>query len=359
MSSPPPGVERRHVVSVEDHLYHTAELLQAMARVCPDLLAWTTVCAIDDPGPDTIAAIAGWLGEYTTVQIAARVDPRELPPEHSGRVIPIAMSQLAEPSALAKLLASLLLPGGLLLQDVHLSTLHFIPADRWWESIYLAATVRGIFPKHQPAVRFISNKRGYTATFGRDLMDAGFDPREVMDKAELDAVVVPSIASDVDVRFPLELTSSGRPHGVPVAAHDDSRHEIEKSLDLVEWDVSGRVELGGRLLAGPVTFRTGSHEALTWQRLIDDRITSGTGVPVADVGQRLAEAGAERAEISNLAARHIHALRARLSSSSAIVTANRAYALDPAVTVGRIRRRPPAHLRQPPVSPATKADPPA
>jgi hypothetical protein len=127
----------------------------------------------------------------------------------------------------------------------------------------------------------------------------------------------------------------------------------------VEWDVSGRVELGGRLLAGPVTFRTGSHEAVTWQRLIDDRITSGGGVPVAEVGQRLAEPGAERAEISNLAARHIHALRARLSSSSAIVTANRAYALDPAVTVGRIRRRPPAHLRQPPVSPATKADPPA
>src|SRR4030095_10242769 len=123
------------------------------------------------------------------------------------------------------MLASLLLPGGLLLQDVHLSTLHFIPADRWWESIYLAATVRGIFPKHQPAVRFISNKRGYTATFGRDLMDAGFDPREVMDKAELDTVVVPSIASDLSVRFPLELTSSVRPHPVPVAADNDSRHE--------------------------------------------------------------------------------------------------------------------------------------
>jgi hypothetical protein len=79
---------------------------------------------------------------------------------------------------------------------------------------------------------------------------------------------------------------------------------------------------------------------------------------VAEVGQRLAEAGAERAEISNLAARHIHSLRARLSSSSAIVTANRAYALDSAVTVGRVRRRPASHLRQPPVSAGTKADPP-
>ena len=56
MSSPPPGFERRHVVSVEDHLYHTAEMLEAMARACPALLAWTTVCTIDDPGPDTAAA---------------------------------------------------------------------------------------------------------------------------------------------------------------------------------------------------------------------------------------------------------------------------------------------------------------
>src|SRR5262245_54531831 len=118
MSSPPPGFERRHVVSVEDHLYHTTELPQAMPRVCPDLLASTTVCAIDDPGPDTTAAIAGWLGEYGGVQIVARVDPGELPVEHSGRVFPIGMSHLGESSALAKMLASLLIPGGILVQDV-------------------------------------------------------------------------------------------------------------------------------------------------------------------------------------------------------------------------------------------------
>jgi hypothetical protein len=357
MSSPPPGVERRHVVSVEDHLYHTSELLQAVARACPELLACTTVCAIDDPGPDTASSVAGWLREYDGIQIAARVDPGTLPPEHVGRVFPVSASHLADSSAFARMLASLLLPGGVLVQDVHLSTLHFISADRWWESIYLAATVRGMFPKHPPAVRFVSNKRGYAATFGRDLMDAGFDPREVMDKAELEAVVVPSIVSDLNVRFPLELTSSDRSRPSPVAAHDDSRREIEKALDLVEWDVSGRVELFGRLLGAPVIFRTGSHEAVTWQRLIDDRLANGAGVPVADVGQRLAEEGAERAEVSNLAARHIHALRARLSSSSAIVTANRAYALDPAVTVGRVRRRVASHLRQPPVSAGAKANP--
>jgi len=73
-------------------LYHTTELLQTMARACPDLLAWTTVCAIDDPGPDTASAIAGWLDEYDGIQIAARVAPGELPPEQARRVFPIGAS---------------------------------------------------------------------------------------------------------------------------------------------------------------------------------------------------------------------------------------------------------------------------
>jgi hypothetical protein len=143
----------------------------------------------------------------------------------------------------------------------------------------------------------------------------------------------------------LELVTADVPTPFPVAGDEESRREIEERLDLVDWDVSGRVELGGRLLVAPVTFRAGSNEALTWQQLITDRIGGGSGVPVAAVGQRLAEEGAERAEISNLAARHVHALRARLSNPAAIVTANRAYQLDAPVAVGRVRRRSSIHLR--------------
>jgi hypothetical protein len=238
-----------------------------------------------------------------------------------------------------------------LLQDVHLSTLRFIPADRWWDSIYVAAAVRGLFAEPRPAVRFVSNKRGYTATFGRDLMDAGFDPRDVMDKGELETAIVPSLVRELESRLPLELVDSDAGSVTPVAAHDGSRKEIERRLDLVEWDVSGRVELGGRLLTAPVTFRAGSNEAITWQRLIAERIDDGPGVPVLEVGERLADADAARAELSNLAARHVHALRSRLTNPAAIVTVNHAYRLDAAVTVGRVRRRTGSYLRQPPVSP--------
>lgn len=320
-------------------MYHTTEWLESLARIAPHLLAWTTVCAIDEAGPDTTAAVGRWLGQYGTLQVAARVNPSDLGPDHVRRLMPITGVHVAELSRFAKLLSSLLLPGGVLVQDIHLSTLRFIAPDRWWESIYVAATVRGMFPQRPPAIRFVSNKRGYTATFGRDLMDAGFDPREVMDKTELDTVIVPTVVRDVDERFPLELTSSQRKSPVPIATVDASRQEVADTLDLVESDVDGRSELWGRLIAAPVAFRAGSNEAITWQRLIADRIEKGPGVPVAEVGQRLAEEGAERAEVSNLAARHVHVLRSRLSHPGAIVTANHTYKLQETLTVGRVRRR--------------------
>jgi len=345
MSSPPAVFERRHVVAVEDHLYHTTEMLEAMARTSPAMLAWTTVCAIEEPGNDTTSTVDGWLRRFDRIQIAARVDHRDLTKDHRARLFALEASHLVDVPSFARTVASLLIPGGVLVQDVHLSTLHCIPSDRWWDSIYVAATVRGMFPRRQPAVRFVSNKRGYSATFGRDLMDAGFDPREVMDKVELERVILPSVERDIDERFPLELTASDRAIATPIAADDESRRDLEARLDLVEWDTAGRVELGGRLLDAPVVFRAGSSEGLTWQQLIAERLSGGPGVPVADVGQRLAEPGAERAEISNLAARHVHALRARLSNPGAIVTASHAYRIVPEVTAGRVRRRSSSHLR--------------
>lgn len=322
-------------------MYHTAEMVGSIATTAPELLPCLTACAIDAPGPDTTRAVADLLGRHGSLQIAARVDPASLDSDHRRRLVHIDEAQLADLSIFARTIAALLLPGGVLVQDIHLSTLAFISRDRWWESIYAAATVRGMYADRPPAVRFLSNKRGYTATFGRDLMDAGFDPRDVMDKAELDATVVPAIARDVRDRFPLLLEMPSPPTAAitPIGEDDASHREVDLAFDLVEWNVAGRVELGGRLLNAPVVFRAGSQEGSTWQALIDDRFRAGDGVAVLDVGMRLAAAGAERAEASNLAARHIHALRARLTTPGAIITANHAYRLDERLVVGRVRRR--------------------
>lgn len=326
-----PGFERRPLVFVEDHLYHTADLLAAVAAVRPDLVGCATAVAIDRPGPDTDATIADWRTRYPALQI-------------------VAPDTTTDALSFAKIVARLLRPGGILIQDVQLSTLPFLPADRWWESIYLAATVRGLFAASPPTVRFLSNKRGYSATFGRDLLEGGFDPRDVMDKAALQTAVVPGVIALFNRAFPRTLRARLPPDGPrswPVGDSDTDRNELEETLDLVLWQGSV-FELGGRLVGGSsgrVSFRHGSTEADTWQRLIDDALTDGSGLAVVDVGGRIGPAGAERAELTNLAARHMHTLRGRLRTGDAIATINHAYRLGETMRIGSVT--PSSHLPAP------------
>lgn len=320
---------------VEDHLYHMGELIAAMGEAHPDLASQMTVCAIDRGGPDTDATVTEWLRRSPALQIAAPVGPRD-------RVRPIVPTNLETAPAFATLVAGMLRPGGILVQDIQLSTLPFVPADRWWESIYTAATVRGLFADRAPIVRFLSNKRGYSATFGRDLLGAGFDPRDVVDKSELVTVGVSAIAGLFDRQFPLALdgrTPAGGRRSWRVA--DADRRDVEEAFDLVVWPSSQGAELGGRLVGAPdrrVTIRAGSHEAVTWDALVADRLADGGGVPVLSVGERVGPPNAERAELTNVAARHIHTLRGRLGVGTAIVTANHTYRLGGEVSVATAQR---------------------
>jgi hypothetical protein len=329
------GFARRPLVVAEDHLHHVSELLAVLAGADAGLLAQTTVLCLDRPGPDTTRLAAGWLERHPGLQVAARFDG-DVPELFRPRRAVLDPVVFESANRFAKALAGLLRSGGLLLQDIQLATLTFIPPDRWWESIYLATTVRGMFAENPPTCRFLSNKRGYEATFGRDLLDAGFDPRDVMDKSELREMVVPVVRSYLDRAFPLALQVSGSGE-TWVAKTEEDRHEVESELDLVVWRGSG-VEIGGRLLPR-VSCKAGSQEAATWIELVEDRLRGGEGVPVLDVGRRIAPERAGRAELTNLAARHIHGLRARLWEGGAIVTAHHAYRLGEDVKVGRVISR--------------------
>jgi hypothetical protein len=318
------GFARRPLVVVEDHLHHVSELLEVLSEA---ETRQTTVVCLDRPGPDTTRITASWLERYPGLQVAARTGGSGLDP-----------AVFEEAHRFCKTVAGMLRPGGLLLQDIQLATLGFIPPDRWWESIYLANTVRGMFAGTPPACRFLSNKRGYEATFGRDLLDAGFDPRDVMDKGDLRGMVVPVVRSYLSRAFPLVLQIPGAPDAA-VAKTEEDRREIESQLDLVIWQ-GEPVEIGGRLLDGKrLPFKAGSQEAVTWLELIADRLEGGEGLPVVDVGARIAPEGAGRAEITNLAARHIHGLRSRLKDGGAIVTAHHAYRLAEGVRVGKVATR--------------------
>jgi hypothetical protein len=186
-------------------------------------------------------------------------------------------------------------------------------------------------------VRFLSNKRGYAATFGRELAEAGFDPRDVMDKAALDASVVPTLARSIDAAFPLVLDArlAGSRGRWRAAAHDAERRELAGRLDLLLWSDAGGWELSGRLVArdggrDPAprghALRPG-HEAASWLALVEDALAGGDGLPVVGVGERIGPRGVDRAEATNLAARHVHTLRSRLRDGGAIVTAHHAYRL--------------------------------
>lgn len=317
------GFDCRPIVVVEDHLYHITRLLEALSSLAPALLAQTAVLCLERPGPDTDATVERWRQDHPDLRIAAALSGGEtLDPQ-----------VFTNANAFCRTLAGMLRPGGLLVQDIQLSTLTFLPADRWWESIYLAATVRGMFRTRPPACRFFSNKRGYGATFGRDLVEAGFDPRDVIEKDELTRVVVPALRSHLDRRFPWRL------EGVAMGSTEEDRQEVEDALDLVVWrDADGGISVGGKALIRRVQLKPGSQEGATWERLIEDRLEGGEGVPVTEVGERLAPEGALRAEVTNMAARHLHVLRGRLEDPAAIVTAQHAYRLRDGLRVGRAVR---------------------
>jgi hypothetical protein len=325
--------KRRPIAVVEDHLFHVNELLQALAAEAPELLPHTAVLCLERPGPDTTAAVERWLAAWPGLRIAAAVPIGSQATTLDSQVFTVQ-------TAYCRTLAGMLRPGGLLLQDIQLATLAFVPADRWWESIYLAATVRGMFASRPPVCRFFSNKRGYEATFGRDLAEAGFDPRDVIEKGDLKQVLVPTLRSFLSRRFPWRL-ETGDEKDVAVGASEDDRREVEGALDLVAWIAAdGGLELGGRAVAGErrLRLRPGSPEAETWTGLIADCLASGEGLPVVAVGERLAPPGALRAEATNVAARHLHLLRSRLADGGAIVTARHAYRLREGLRAGMSTR---------------------
>lgn len=311
------GRTRRPIVAIDDHLYHTGELLTALGAMAPDLLSEITVCALDRPGPDTDAAVGEWTARYPQVQVVTLAGPAGLGAAGDDY------------GSCAREIARLVRPGGIVLQDIQLETLAFIPADRWWESIYLGAAIRGFFPERPPVIRFCSNKRGYDATFGKDLIDAGFDPRDVMDKTQVTRVVVPGLQRLFAAQFPRRLRRTG---ASSASVSDLDRADVERQCDVVLWRTSAGASLGGRALASTATLKAGALEIQTWQQLIDDLLAGGDGVPVIEIGARLAESGAERAEQTNLAARHLHSLRSRLRDGDAIVTAHHRYRLRDGLT---------------------------
>jgi hypothetical protein len=342
------GFHRRPLVVVEDHLYHIDLLLDLLQRHDAALCSRLTVVCLERAGPDTQAAVARWAREHPRVQVMADAEPAH-PRRH--RTLPPAV--LGSANAYARTLAELLAPRGLLLQDIQLQTLRFVPADQWWETIYLANTVRGMYAERPPQCVFLSNKRGFHATFGKDLLSVGFDPRDVLHKDELPEALVPLLRRRLYDAFPLELHVT-RPSEPELAASEHADPEwltrdavelelLSARLDLVLWeDRAGKLGLSGRGLearADRLELPANGHEALTWRALVQARLEGGPGVATRALGERVAPELALPAEQSNAAARHVYTLRRRLRVPDGLLTVDHRYALAQELAVGWVRPR--------------------
>jgi len=336
---------KKPIVVIEDHVYHIREILDSLADAGGVWLDQLTVVCLDRPGPDTDRAILSWLQDCPELQVVARInDAALLNPSQRVRFKNLETRAFQDRIAFCKLIASLMRAGALLLQDIQLETLSFLPPSRWWESIYLASTVRGMFSRHPPSCRFMSNKSSFSISFGKEMAEAGFDPRDVIDKNDLAALVPLVFDSYLNQTFPLILEiADGELEPRLELIQQGEAEQIEAELDLVLWLDGDRVSLGGNLVkargSGRPVLKPRGHEATTWTDLLADRFDLGPGIPVQEVGCRIAMEGAGKAELTNVAARHLHTLRGRLKGDDLIITESHAYHLSRRLRLGRVRPR--------------------
>lgn len=330
------GLRPRPLVIVEDHVYHIERILELVAADFAELIAQMSVVCLDAPGPDTTAAVAGWQRRWPRLQVLASSDAVPA----VARLDPVVLTQA---SAYQRRIAALVRPGGLLLSDVQLETLSFVDRDRWSESIFLANAVRGSFARTPPRCVFMSNKRGFAATFGRDLVEVGFDPRDVLAKDAMASTLVPFLRQALFEAFPWSLVCTSSEEPLWVGRGVEAIEQVTSEVDLVLWPPrSGKLRISGRALASRSKvseLAADGLEATTWTELIAARIAGASGVPVADVGRRVADDDATRAEQSNAAAKHVYALRKRLDDPAAITTADHCYRLRDDLVAGQVTVR--------------------
>lgn len=336
---------RKAIVIVEDHSFHLSEMVQRLSEG-PYLSQMTLVC-LDRPGPDTTAEVTRWLNGAPGLHVAARLttaDLIEVDEMDHCRFIPLPDEVFQSQHRFCKMVASLIRPGGLLIQDIQLETLNFIGEEDWWETIFLASTVRGMLPQAPPGCRFMSNKSGFGISFGRELMEAGFDPRDVIDKNDLRELIGAVLDDYMDLHFPYHLEwVQGDEEPIEERVGSNDWEPLQDALDLVLWLARDTPSLGGSLMRRKVSqsktvLKPKEAEAATWECLIADRLEAGSGVLIDDVGARLSPPDSLRAERTNVAARHLHTLRGRLKDGEAIVTAKGSYRLRSDLKVGRVTR---------------------
>ena len=285
--------ERRPIVIVEDHLNHLDDICEQLQADQPGLFRLITLVGLDAGGPDTRQDVNRWLRIYPEVKVAAHLaseDAQQLVGQFPDRLLPIPSELLKSsgPIGLSELLAGLVRPGGFLLQDVQLDNLHFIPADRKWESIRLLTTqVRALIPGRPSVVWFMSNKSNpFHEVYGA-LTGLNFDPNHFLDKDDLARRVISVFLEFLEESMPFSLRVTQDDGAIyETAVGEEDLLDVMNGVDLALWQTDTALRLGGRLIKGDVLDRkVDSAEGRAWQALVVDRFGERTGVETKRFGE--------------------------------------------------------------------------
>ena len=291
------GFELRPILVIEDHLEPLTKIIEILAAEAAHFLGLLTVVSLPrEPRGDSRESVRGWLESHPQLQVAAYLaerDAADLGAAFPDRFQPVPAAALESQTSdrLRAILAGMLRPGGLLLQDICLDSLAFIPHGDLVESFTkIAHSVQQGFPaRRRPECWLMSEQRRFEADFMPRLARQGFLPKNFLSKKTLDRNLSQNLKAFLVESMPLflRLAQHGEESLETILGHED-RDEVMSECDLVLWQPGGRIRIGGRLVKPEEAGRLrqpGTKISQFWDALVRDLFGRHAGVTIEKLNE--------------------------------------------------------------------------
>ena len=281
----PRNLYRKPLVIVEDSLKDLTKLLATFSKTDPEIMGNLTAVCVAPEGTDTSESVKGWIATYPRLQVAACVQTESA--SEGSRVLNIQRF-VSQDLELSRVLTELLMPGGVLLQDIHLDSLPFFRSDNPWAACFaLANHCRGFCREKKDLNYAFMSKMEFPAGFTAQVVLRKFDATWVFNK--LDGTrMLRCIPDHIREEFPWWLRFRGYDRKSPLAISRKKSTEaaVSREFDFVLWPRSSSLyELMGR---GVNLERTSALQARTQlfkalKMLVDDSLIDGPGVSAQEL----------------------------------------------------------------------------
>jgi hypothetical protein len=229
-------------------------------------------------------------------------------------------------------LGKMLRPGSLMLLDIELEPLEFVPADEPWRSLDLVPWFRGSC--RGLCIKLFTNK-SFVATKLIGVLQQSNLSDDVLDKEQIAEEVVPELIEFVSRAFPWTLRSK-QPNALSIGPLDTD--DVAEHFDLVVGpEENGQVWIGGRIVEKRFKVNPkDSDEADAWKLLAEDQLKEHVGVSAKELFPTV---------VLEHRPQRVHRMRGKLkgdfgnADQGAIRTGDGAYRLDAQLRVGIVEPR--------------------